>query len=138
MQFKELVRQLDKLNFPKNKYVVVGSGSLAAHKIREAQDFDILVTWDFWDILASKNKVEMAGHIENINFGNIQVLGHGSAYRNEEIATWDEILATADEFEGHKFINLQFLKKFKTRQAREKDFCDVELIEKYLEAQAAV
>lgn len=132
MEFEKLVGQLDQLNLPNDQYVVVGSGAMAARGIREANDFDILVTMELWDKLAKENTVVMSGQTENIEFGKIQILGNGSMYRKPEFASLDEMLRTADVVKGHRFLNLELVKKFKLNEGRDKDLRDVELIDKYL------
>jgi hypothetical protein len=132
MEFQKLVNQLKELNLPQDKYLVVGSGSMAAHGIREANDFDVLVTFDLWDSYAKNNTIVMSGKTENIMFGDIQLLGHGSMYRIPEIASVEEMMETADIIDGIRFLNLELVKKFKANEGREKDLKDIELIDKYL------
>lgn len=133
MEFQLLIEQLDKLKLPKGKYVVVGSGSMAALGIREANDLDVLVTMDLWDQLAKNNPVVMSGKTENIIFGDMQILGNGSMYRVPEIAPIDKMIKTAEIIGDHRFLTLQLVRKFKLNQAREKDLKDVELIDEYLQ-----
>jgi len=53
-QFLILLEELKKLNFPKDKYAVFGSGPLAIRNIREAHDLDVIVTHDFFQELCNK------------------------------------------------------------------------------------
>lgn len=131
MEFKLLVEQLNALNLPRDQYVVVGSGAMAAHGIREANDLDVLVSLDLWDKLAKENPVVMSGKTENIELGDIQILGNGSMYRKPEIASVEDMFNTAEIIEGHRFLDLNLVKKFKLNEGREKDLKDVELIDKY-------
>jgi len=132
MEFKLLVAQLDALNLPRDQYVIVGSGAMAAHEIREANDFDVLVSMDLWDKLSKDHTIVMSGKTENIQLGDIQILGNGSMYRIPEIASIEDMINTAETIEGHKFLDLKLVKKFKLNEGREKDLKDVELIDKYL------
>ena|SRR3989344_1412854 len=132
MEFKLLVAQLDALNLPRDQYVIVGSGAMAAHGIREANDFDVLVSMDLWDKLSKDHTIVMSGKTENIQLGDIQILGNGSMYRIPEIASIEDMINTAETIEGHKFLDLKLVKKFKLNEGREKDLKDVELIDKYL------
>lgn len=133
MDFKVLINQLNNLDLPRDQYVVVGSGAMAARGIREANDFDVLVSMDLWNKLAKDNPVVMSGKTENIEFTDIQILGNGSMYRIDEIANIEEMFNTAEIIEGHKFLDLNLIKKFKLNEGREKDLKDVELIDKYLQ-----
>ncbi|TSC89985.1 MAG: hypothetical protein G01um10145_416 [Microgenomates group bacterium Gr01-1014_5] len=133
MEFQKLVKQLKELNLPEDQHVVVGSGALAARGMREANDFDVLVTKQLWDRLASNYKVEITPEgIENINLGDIQILGKGSVFSDENIADLQTLIQTAEAVEGVCFINLPYLKKFKQKLGREKDLKDIELIDRYL------
>ncbi len=132
MKFETLLGQLKKLDLPEGQYIVVGSGPLAAKGIRESHDFDILVTWDLWTKLKQKYPLSKTEPVENIDLGDIQILGHGSMFRRENIATIDEIMSTAEIIDGVKFLNLKLLKQFKLDEGREKDLKDVELIDNYI------
>ncbi|OGY11093.1 MAG: hypothetical protein A3A58_03230 [Candidatus Blackburnbacteria bacterium RIFCSPLOWO2_01_FULL_41_27] len=133
MEFQKLVKQLRELNLPEGEYVVVGSGALAARGMREANDLDILVTKHLWDSLASNYKVEITPEgIENINLGDIQILGKGSVFSDESIADLQTLIQTTEAVEGIRFISLPYLKKFKQKLGREKDLKDIKLIDNYL------
>lgn len=132
MEFKLLINQLDTLDLPRDQCVIVGSGTLGALNIRESKDLDIVPVWDLWEDLVRKHKVTDFEGIENINVGDVQFLGKGTSYRNENIATLDEMINTALIIDGHRFLNLDLVKKFKLHLGREKDLKDIELIDKYL------
>lgn len=132
MSFKELIKELDALNLPKDQYVVVGSGAMAAHNIREANDFDILPTWNLWEKLKISYDVVMHEGNENINLGSIQFLGRNNIFRDESICTLEEMIGTADKIEKINFLRLDLLKRYKTILGREKDLKDIELIDNYL------
>jgi hypothetical protein len=139
MDFKLLVDQFNKLGFSKEGYVVVGSGSMAAHGIREANDFDILVTEELWNKLASKYPVnKFEDEIENINLGDIQIMGHGSIYLKPEIASLQEMIQTADVVEEINFLRLDLLRKFKQKEGRDKDLKDIALIDEYLKEEKRI
>jgi hypothetical protein len=132
MTINDSLKQLDKLNLPKEQYVIVGSGALGARGIRESHDLDILVTKELWQKLRLTYELTKIKPVENIDIGDIQILGHGSMFRSLDIASVEEIIKTADIIFDHKFINLNLLKKFKQKEGREKDINDVGLIDKYL------
>lgn len=132
MTFNNLIDQLKKLNLPADQYVVVGSGALASLGIREAHDFDVLVTWNLWNKLRKTYPLTKTQPVENIDIDDIQILGHGSPFRIDNIATVDEIIKTANVVDGIKFININLLRKFKLNEGREKDLNDVKLIDVYL------
>jgi hypothetical protein len=53
-QFLILLEELKKLNFPKDKYAVFGSGPLAIRNIRETFDLDVIVKQDLFNELWDK------------------------------------------------------------------------------------
>lgn len=133
MKFDELINELDKLGFPVDQFVVVSSGALAVRGIREARDLDILVSASLWSDLEKRYPVMEEVGMKKIEFGDfIEILGGGSFFHDESIATYDQIFDTADVLDGRRFINLKLLRKFKVKMGREKDKKDVELIDKFL------
>ncbi len=132
MDFSDFLAQLTQLNLPKDQYVIVGSAALAAKGIRVAKDLDVLVTEELWQQLRKSYTLTKTTPVENIDIGDIQILGHGSPFRNETIATLGEMIKTADIVSGHPILNLQLLRQFKKNEGREKDLKDVVLIDAYL------
>ena len=135
MNFQKLLQELETLNLPKDQYAIIGSGALAVRNLREAQDLDILTSDNLWKELSKKYPVtpEKSPDIEKISIGNIEFVGKGSSYRNNNIATLDEIFQTAELINNHFYINLNLLRKVKLKRAREKDLKDIELIDQYLD-----
>ena len=54
MEFSILLKELAKLNLPKDKFVIFGSGPMAIRGIRNSEDLDILVKEDLWKELSNK------------------------------------------------------------------------------------
>lgn len=134
MQFTQMLNELDKLNLPLGEYVIVSSGALAVRGIREARDLDIIVSDRLWKQLSKNCPVKKEHGIEKIDVKSdiIEILGEGSAFRDPAIASFDELIKTADIIENHPYINLELLKKFKAKMGREKDLKDIELINNFL------
>lgn len=133
MIFSDLLELLNKLSLPEDQFVIVGSGPLGVRNIRECRDLDVLVTDKLWIELAKKYPVKKEHGIDKIEVAEgIEMLSKGSAFRDPSIASIDEIIRTADLIEGIRYINLELLKKFKQKMAREKDLKDIELIKDYL------
>ncbi|KKT81584.1 hypothetical protein A2617_04660 [Candidatus Daviesbacteria bacterium RIFOXYD1_FULL_41_10] len=61
----------------------------------------------------------------------IDILGQGSFYQDPTIAPVDGMIRTADLISGHRFLNLDLLKKFKAKIGKEKDLKDIDLIDRY-------
>lgn len=135
MKIKKLLEELNLFNLPKDEYVLVGSAPLAIREIRDAHDLDVLVSDDLWKTLAQKYPINTDhGFNKLILSPDIDVLGDGSVFKNPQIASFEEMIKTADIISGHKFLNLELLKKFKTKMGREKDLNDIELIDQYFAA----
>lgn len=134
MQFQKLLQELRALNLQKDQYVIIGSGPLAVRNLREAQDLDILTSDSLWQELSQKYPVipQIPPDIEKIKIGNIEFVGQGSSYRDDAVATIDEIFKTADFIQGHCYINLKLLRKIKLKRAREKDLKDIKLIDQFI------
>lgn len=110
---------------------------MAIRKIRNAQDLDIVVTDSLWKQLSGKYPVTNDSFLERIILQEgMDILGKGSMFEDDNIATTEKMIKTADFFEGHRFLNLQLLKAFKLKMGREKDLKDIELIDQYLASQA--
>jgi len=133
MQLTEFTSQLAKLNLPIGQYVIVASGPLAAHGIRESNDLDILVTPELFNQLKKTYQVQIDKGFERLAIDNLEIVGTGSTYlEHPEIATIEEQIQTADIIDGIPYLNLELTKKFKQLMGREKDFKDIELINNYL------
>ena len=133
MKFEDLIKELDKLNLPVDQYVIVSSGSLAVRGIREARDLDISVSAKLWSDLIKTYPVIDEHGISKIEIGDIiEILGGGSFFHDESIATYQQIFDSADVIDGKRYMNLELLRKFKVKMGREKDQKDVELIDEYL------
>lgn len=137
MKFEGLLNYLYSLKLPPDQYVIVGSGPLAARNIREAKDLDIIVSESLWVKLSEHYPIVSKFSVNRIVLDNpdIEILGQGSAFRDPEIASVEQMIQTADIINGHPFLSLNLLKKFKQKLGREKDLKDIGLIDQYLAAQ---
>jgi len=131
MKIDLLLKELDTLNLPPDQYAITSSGVLAIHEIREANDLDVIVSKELWEDLAEKHSVINNG-FESIQVGNIQFLGDGSFYTREFIARVDDQISSADIIDGHRYVTVDLIKKFKESSGRDKDKRDMALIDEYL------
>lgn len=116
----KLLEELDSLKLPEDQYVIVGSGPIGVRGIREIGDLDILPTPILWQELAKKYPVKYKDPIDEIEIGDISILGEGSMFKDDSVATLEEQIQTADILEGHRFLNLELLKKFKQKKVEKK------------------
>lgn len=128
MNFKDLLKELDALDLPKDQYVITSSGPLAVRGIREAHDIDLVVTPKLWEALKQKHPVKEMGLCDSIQIGNIDILGN---FRSERLFTSEDQINQADVIDGHRYVNLETIIAFKKQLGRDKDKRDLELIKDY-------
>lgn len=123
--YHQLLGKLKKLSLPQNQYAIYGAGPMAIRNIRETKDIDIVAKDELYKKLKKKY-----GEKEpcEINIGDISVF----SLKNSLIDNASKIIDRADEIDGHKFIHLDDLIKWKKKMGRRKDLKDIELIKKYL------
>jgi hypothetical protein len=133
MKLSEHIQNIRSLKLPNGQYVVVSSGTLALHGIRDAKDIDLIVKPELWNKLSKKYEVfEKDGVLRMDTGSNIEILGEGSMYMDSNKVPTEIIFAQAEMHENIKFMNLTHLRKIKSLSAREKDHADVVLIDEYL------
>jgi len=117
--------ELKKLNLPKDKYAIFGSGPIAIRDIRKSKDIDVVVKDDLYKELLRKHKEFKPGQIK---IGNIEIF----APQNTAIDNPEKVIDRAEIIEGFKFIRLDDLIKWKQKLGRPKDLKDIQLIKDYL------
>lgn len=126
--------EVRKLRLPLGKYLVLGSGILAALGIREAKDLDLLVTEDIFDRLRNEGWKYEEIVIENRVRQKLTTDGtevfKDFWYGSESPKTGD-LIAGAQVIDGIPFLSLQKLAEIKRIMGREKDQKDILLIEDY-------
>jgi hypothetical protein len=126
---KDICKKILGLKLPKNSFIVMGSGTLAALNLRKANDIDLLVTPAVYD------QLKAAGWNEHTY---ASTLDHGLAHGDfEVVASWhgtklEDLIDSALWFEGIAFAHLDDVVKWKSALAREKDIHDLRLIRTYL------
>jgi hypothetical protein len=130
-----IIEEVKKINLPKDKYVVFGSGILAAKGIRPAKDVDFAVTSDLF------RQLQRAGWKRKfffIRFLSCKLITTGiyEAFSNVRRGKYqksvEELIESAEVIEGIPFMNLEELRAFKQELGRPKDLNDIQLIDDYL------
>lgn len=128
MGIKRLIEYLKKQDFPIGEYAVFGSAVLAVRGIREAPNIDVIVTDKLWEDLISKNyEPDEEGFIR---IGPIKISNWWFAPTRKDIPT---MIKESQIIEGVPFVKIEDVLFYKKGLNREKDICDVKLIEKWLE-----
>lgn len=125
-----IFEDVKKLNLPKGKYAVVGSGVMSAHDIRSHNDVDLIVTKDLFKVLKNSGWCDVSNRNSVLKKDNYEIdsdFKYGEYHPDHE-----ELIRDAEIIEGVPFIRLDELIKFKKALGRDKDKKDIDLIEQYL------
>ena len=127
-----IFERVKKLHFSMGEYVVIGAGILEALGIRNTNDVDVIVKPIPFEKLR-ESKI----YKEEMRWGKIFLIGDqteiGTKLDWENYSTTiEEAIKNATVIGGVPFLNIEETIKFKQAMGREKDFKDIELIEKYL------
>lgn len=126
----KFITELKSLQLPPEEYLIISSGPLAIHNIRECNDLDIIVSDELFAKLSEKYPVEVGENVSKIHFGNIECI-HRNTKQDDEY-DFDNQRAKTEIIDGIPFQDLQSCLYFKEKGEREKDKKDVELIKEYL------
>lgn len=127
-----MISELQTLNLPPDKFAITSSGPLGVRKMREINDFDLIVYPMLWDELAKKYPVDKDGDFESIYIGNIQILGGLSYFTDPQYGSVQTQIDSADIIDGIRYVQLPTILAIKKNKTRPKDIQDVKLIERYL------
>lgn len=130
--FAERVKEL---GLPLDQIIIIGSGILDQLGIRQSADIDVATNREALEEIARSD-----GWVEKLDKNQRQYLvkhdGSVEIWDGWEIdgrvVEYDELLDYAVEYDGVKFVNLDFLRRWKNWRGREKDMQDVRLIDEYL------
>ena len=121
--------KINKLNLPKDSYVVVGGGIVVALGLLEwDEDVDICVAPAMYAHLKSKGWQEE-------KWADISVLKHDVYDVGTSFGEWtvEDLLTDAIIINDIPFMNITKLLQWKREMGRPKDLRHVELIEQYLQ-----
>lgn len=131
--------ELQKLNLPKNEFVIIGTGPLVVAGILDKNDdLDIIVSQKLWNELKEEYPVKQK-YVNNlkknyIQIGNIEIMstsaGFGNKFKNTE-----RLIKKADIIEKYKVANLDDVIYYKECLNRKKDKEHILLIKKFMDSQ---
>ena len=127
-------KRVKELGLPLDQIIIIGSGILDQLGIRQSIDIDVAARSEVLEKLAHDD-----GWIEKVDKHQRQYLvkcdGSVEVWDGWEIdgrvVEYDELLDYAVEYDGVKFVNLDFLRRWKNWRGREKDIQDVKLIDEW-------
>ncbi len=133
---ESIFTSIEKLNFPPEQFMIVGSGVMDAKGIRKSNDLDILVSQDLfekcesegWDVKPWTWKGDPNQHW--LKKGDIELMLE-MRYEGENVSL-EQMKNGAEQVNGIWFLSLDQLLNVKRRSGRESDLKDIEMVEKYI------
>lgn len=123
------------LNLPLDQIIVIGSGILDQLRIRPASDIDLAASSDLMKKLSEESGDWLKKFDDNQRFYFVKDDGSAEVWDgwvfDGQTVSYDDLLDYAVEYDGVRFVDLEFLRKWKSWRGREKDVRDVELIDEW-------
>ena len=123
------------LNLPLDQIIVIGSGILDQLGIRPASDIDLAASSDLMKKLSEESGDWLKKFDDNQRFYFVKDDGSAEVWDgwdfDGQTVSYDDLLDYAVEYDGVRFVDLEFLRKWKSWRGREKDVRDVELIDEW-------
>lgn len=126
-----IVERVKELGLPSGEYVVIGSGTLDALGLRQANDIDIAVLPQLHERLRATGEWK-----EEERYNKVFLLKDGVEINPQ--LEWEDYPTTTQLaidsaliIDDIPFLNLEELKEFKRAFGRPKDYADIALIDNY-------
>lgn len=123
------------LNLPLDQIIVIGSGILDQLGIRPASDIDLAASSDLMKKLSEESGDWIKKFDDNQRFYFVKSDGSAEVWDgwvfDGQAVGYDDLLDYAVEYDGVRFVNLEFLSRWKKWRSREKDVQDVKLIDEW-------
>lgn len=123
------------LNLPLDQIIVIGSGILDQLGIRPASDIDLAASSDLMKKLSEESSDWSKKFGYNQRFYFVKDDGSAEVWDgwdfDGQAVSYDDLLDYAVKYDGVRFVDLEFLRKWKSWRGREKDVRDVELIDEW-------
>ena len=132
---KTFADKVKALNLPLDQIIVIGSGILDQLGIRPASDIDLAASSDLMKKLSEESSDWIKKFDDNQRFYFVKDDGSAEVWDgwdfDGQTVSYDDLLDYAVEYDGVRFVDLEFLRKWKSWRGREKDVRDVELIDEW-------
>ena len=132
---KTFADKVKALNLPLDQIIVIGSGILDQLGIRPASDIDLAASSDLMKKLSEESGDWIKKFGYNQSFYFVKDDGSAEVWDGWEFdgqaVSYGELLSQSVEYDGVRFVNLEFLSRWKKWRSREKDVQDVKLIDEW-------
>ena len=122
-------------NLPLDQIIVIGSGILDQLGIRPASDIDLAASSDLMKKLSEESGDWLKKFDDNQRFYFVKDDGSAEVWDGWEfdgqVVSYDDLLDYVVEYDGVRFVNLEFLSRWKKWRSLEKDTQDVKLIDEW-------
>ena len=130
--FADKVKALD---LPLDQIIVIGSGILDQLGIRPASDIDLAASPDLMKKFSEESGDWIKKFDDNQRFYFVKDDDSAEVWDgwefNGQVVSYGELLSQLVEYDDVRFVDLKFLRKWKSWRGREKDVRDVELIDEW-------
>ena len=130
--FADKVKALD---LPLDQIIVIGSGILDQLGIRPASDIDLAASSDLMKKLSEESGDWLKKFDDNQRFYFVKDDGSAEVWDgwviDGQAVSYDDLLDYVVIYDGVMFVDLEFLRKWKSWRSREKDVQDVKLIDEW-------
>lgn len=129
--FTERVKEL---GLPLDRIIVIGSGILDQLGLRKAADVDLVADGEVLEKISSDpDWIEQFDKNQRRYF--VKHDGYAEIWDGWEfdgrVLNYEELLKRSVEYDGVKFVSLDFLRQWKDWRGREKDMRDIRLIDEW-------
>lgn len=126
--------RVKELGLSPEQIIVIGSGILDQLGIRQSADIDVVTNREVLEEIASSD-----GWVEKLDKNQRQYLvKHDGSVEiwdgwefDGQVVGYDDLLSHSVVYDNVRFVNLEFLRRWKNWRGREKDIRDVELIDEW-------
>lgn len=129
------VDKVKALNLPLDQIIVIGSGILDQLGIRPASDIDLAASSDLMKKLSEESSDWIKKFDDNQRFYFVKDDGSAEVWDgwkfDGQVVSYDDLLDYVVEYDGVRFVNLEFLSRWKKWRSLEKDTQDVKLIDEW-------
>ena len=126
MNKDDLLKLLEKLNFPKDKFYILSSGCLVFYNLRDmANDLDLCITENLFEQI--KNKYDLNAEKKN-KYGFYKLSDDIEVVVDSD----EDFIDQFDLKDGYQLQKLSIIRDFKVKRGLPKDLVDVKKIDDYL------